>query len=138
MNGPTAQTRDRQDVRRNALPLALALALAILAGMSLPTPGVPTGPIVGPDKIFHLLVFGLLATAALRTSDGAVAGRERALLAAAAVAIFSVATELLQSLLPWRYFEPADMVANFSGVAIATTLYLCSERYRRLLELRLR
>jgi len=115
--------------------IALACSLVLASGN---TPAQIPGSFVGFDKVAHFCVFGLLATFVLRT--GAVWRRRgwRGWIALAVVSAFGATDEWHQSFTPGRAVEFADWIADTSGAALAVTLYLHWNWYRRLLETPLR
>ncbi|MGE9295208.1 MAG: VanZ family protein [Puniceicoccales bacterium] len=85
------------------------------------------------DKVIHLLVFGLLATAIYRNTSPNW-GRGRAVFAIALTAIFGAFDELHQSYTPGRFMEIDDWIADFAGAVIAVMVYRYWHGYRRFLE----
>lgn len=71
------------------------------------------------DKIQHILAFAVM-TVLLARSLNEVEDFRRPLLAAALLTLgYSFFLELLQAPLPWRYFDPGDLVADTVGVLVA-------------------
>ena len=98
---------------------ALAVMALIFAVSSMSAPPAP--PQVN-DKVEHFLAYGVLALLVLRaTSGGGWAGVSRgALLAAWGVAaVYGVSDEVHQSFVPGRASDPADVVADALGAAVA-------------------
>lgn len=96
-------------------------------------------PGIGPpwlsfDKLAHLGVFGLLATAIARLPAVARWRGLGAWWSVMIVSAFGGATELLQSLTPMRSMEFDDWLADTLGAAVAAASYLRWAAYRRLLE----
>lgn len=116
-------------------PLALAFGIFLASGTQrLATPDL--GFQFSKDKLAHFLVFGLLATATLRTPRFN-ALRWRDLLAAALIAsAYGACDEFRQSLTPGRSVELADWFADTLGAAVAVFVYAKWHGYRRLLEWR--
>jgi len=116
-------------------PLALAFGIFLASGtqrLAAPDLALP----LSKDKFAHFLVFGLLATAILRTPRfGGL--RLRDLFAAALIAsAYGAFDELRQSLTPGRSVEPADWFADTLGALGAVFVYARWHAYRRLLEWR--
>ncbi len=110
----------------------LLMAMVTLVSMT-PRPFVPPTGLNYQDKVLHLLVFGLIATAwarALRQRNG----QPQVLLPIVIVSLFGVADEFRQSMTPERFFEYADMVADALGAVIASFAYRYLRWYRGLLE----
>lgn len=82
------------------------------------TPGDSLPPIGSNDKLLHLLGHGGLAFI------GGFAYSGRVWLLVPALAGFGALLEVLQQLVPNRTFDWLDMVANVSGVLLATVLVL--------------
>ena len=118
-------------------PLALALGIFLASGTQrLATPDL--GFQLSKDKLAHFLVFGLLATAVLRTPRFR-RRRLRDLFAAACIAsAYGACDELRQSLTPGRSVELADWLADTLGAIVAVIVYARWHAYRRLLEWRRR
>lgn len=70
------------------------------------------------DKIAHALGYGLVTLAAASFATG-----PRAMLGLAALTLLlSAGFELGQLFVPGRSFDPADMLANATGIAVACAL----------------
>lgn len=98
-----------------------------------------TLPVLSPislDKIAHVLIFGLLATAIIRnlrrTGDGFMA----VLIAAVTTSLFGMADEIHQSSTPGRMLDIWDWLADTVGGFTAAMAYAWWPRYRELLEMR--
>lgn len=124
---------------RRASPMRRFLFLgALLATLAFSSSGVDGETFVPTfnffDKTAHVLIWGLLATLILR--DGSLGRPSRARWAVAIVAatVCGVIDEWLQSYNPYRVSDRADIVADFIGAAIATTVYRHWVLYRRILE----
>ncbi|MEX0331341.1 MAG: VanZ family protein [Puniceicoccaceae bacterium] len=118
-------------------PVSLMLAISLFSG----TPGVQLGQwsFIGIDKLGHLLVFGLLGVAWLRVLNNYVSNKGWALfLAVALTTAFGALDELHQYLNPDRYFEWADLLADFSGALLAGTLYWRWSLFQSVLEVKIR
>ncbi len=112
---------------------ALAGSLVFASGNN--PPEIP-GSLVGLDKIAHFSLFGLLATAVLRTDRVWRRVAWRGWIAIGAVSLFGITDEWHQSFTPGRSVEFADWIADTTGALLAVTLYLRWGWYRRLLERR--
>ena len=89
------------------------LALVIVLSLA-PLPGATAPP--GSDKLGHVLAWLMLAGwwGLLRPS--------RPWFTALGLLALGALLEALQALLPWRQFEPADLLANLAGVLAGTLL----------------
>ncbi len=105
--------------------LALGWTLAIVVSLSLPGESLPDVPVLGFDKLVHVVlfaVFGWLWMAALE-----VPLRRRTWGVLAAGLLFAGLSEVYQgALIPGRIGDPYDAVANALGLGAAVFLY----RYR--------
>jgi VanZ family protein len=114
-------------------PFALALAIFLASG----TPNL-AAPDLGfqfsYDKVAHLLVFGLLATAVLRIPGMFEQGWRGALITIALISLYGGLDEYHQSFTAGRAVELADWIADSLGALIASIVYLKWHGYRRLLE----
>lgn len=86
------------------------------------------------DKLVHLLVFGLVATAFFRVNQHWPAGL-RMIIAISATSLFGLLDELHQSATPGRTMDFADWTADTLGAVLAVVAYRAWPRYRRCLEL---
>ena len=111
----------------------LALVAAILSYPGSPEPLLPPSGLYLEDKVIHVLVFGLLATAWLRALPAAM-GVRAALIATALTIAAGAIDELRQAFLPHRSFEVADFLADALGAVVATVCYRSIPLYRRTLE----
>lgn len=105
------------------------------------TPGVQLGAwsFTGVDKLGHLLVFGLLGVAWFRGLQAFGLTGLRALVGAVALTTaFGALDEAHQYLNPDRYFEWADLLADFSGALLAGFLYWQWPLFRWVLEVKIR
>ncbi|MEX0325252.1 MAG: VanZ family protein [Puniceicoccaceae bacterium] len=127
----------RFSIRRLWGPVSLMVVISLFSG----TPGVQLGEwsFIGIDKLGHLLVFGLLGVAWLRVLMAQAGTHFQALvLAVALTTAFGAFDELHQYLNPDRYFEWADLLADFSGALLAGTLYWRWSLFRSVLEVKIR
>lgn len=119
------------------LPWPSALAATIAWASRTPGPQIPAATwLPAPDKLGHLLLFGLLASLILRLR--ASPSLPWTLSAITLTCAFGLADELHQLSNPQRTFEWADLAANALGACLAATLYARWPRYRQLLEFPLR
>jgi VanZ family protein len=109
-----------------------ALAFAIYAASSQSTLAVPNVGI-SYDKVAHLLVFGLFATAILRIPYFFKQGWKGALIAIAIVSLYGALDEYHQSF-SGRSVEFDDWIADTLGAILACILYLKCQWYRRIWE----
>lgn len=110
----------------------------LMAAISVASGGNPMVPQINffsADKLAHLLVFGLLATAIYRATNITWRPATRAIFAITATALFGLADELHQSTTPGRFMEVDDWVADVAGAVIAVYVYRGWPWYRRCLEL---
>ena len=90
------------------------------------------------DKIGHLAVFGLLGVAWVRWLLPAGYSKAKVfLLAVGLTTLFGFSDELHQYPNPLRTFEWADLIADFSGAAIASALYLRAPFFKSFLEIKI-
>ncbi len=114
-------------------PVSLAFSIFLVSGaQEVAVPDVDL--LFSKDKLAHFLVFGLLATAILRTPKLNKL-RTRNLLAAALIAsAYGCFDEVRQSFTPNRSVELADWFADTMGATVAVLVYARWHGYRRLLE----
>ena len=76
---------------------------------------------VWTDKIVHLLIFMILAISYLNVGTQGFKNfkSENFGKALGAAALFSILTEALQLLVPWRHGDFMDLAANILGVGLA-------------------
>ena len=110
-----------------------ALVISIYAASSQSTLTVPDVG-VSYDKLAHLLVFGLLATAVLRIPYVINKGWHGVLFTILIVSGYAILDEFRQSLTPGRAVELNDWIADTLGAIIASILYLKWQRYRQFWE----
>ncbi|WPJ94478.1 VanZ family protein [Coraliomargarita algicola] len=113
------------------------LILAIFAASSTPRLATPDlGFQFSKDKLAHFLVFGLVATAILRT-PWLRRRRCRDLITAVVItSAYGCCDEFRQSLTPGRSVEVADWIADTLGAIVAVSAYARWHLYRRILEWR--
>jgi VanZ family protein len=118
--------------RHTIWPFAIALAIFLASGTkNLAAPDF--GFDFSYDKLAHLLVFGLFATAILRIPYFFKQGWKGALIAIAIVSLYGALDEYHQSF-SGRSVEFDDWIADTLGAALASILYLKCQWYRRLWE----
>ena len=110
-----------------------ALVISIYAASSQSTLTVPDVG-VSYDKLAHLLVFGLLATAVLRIPYVINKGWHGVLFTILIVSGYAILDEFRQSLTPGRAVELNDWIADTLGAILASILYLKWQRYRQFWE----
>jgi VanZ family protein len=76
---------------------------------------------VGLDKLVHFAGFGFMAVAALGAANGLSLWKRGAMVAG--VALFGLAIEAGQWFIPYRTFNPVDIVANMCGVAFGVGVW---------------
>lgn len=119
-------------IRRWLLPLLLVLTIAFASGKG--DPQVPGGGFPGLDKIAHVLVFGLIATAVCRMHPRWALSRGMGCLAMGVGILFGLTDEWLQTMNPHRTFEWADWAADIVGSVVAVWVYQHWRWYRSVLE----
>jgi VanZ family protein len=121
--------------RHHLWPFCIALTIFLVSGTSkLATPDL--GFDFSYDKLAHLLVFGLLATAVLRIPQFFEQGWKGACLTICIVSIYGALDEYHQSFTVARYVELDDWIADTVGASLASILYLKWHCYRNFLEWR--
>lgn len=100
---------------QGGLRLGFALLLLLISWLAL-SPSPPQLPATGWDKLNHLLAFAALGCC------GALAwpGRRRWLVAG--LLAYGLLIELVQGLVPGRFSEPADVLADLLGIAVGLLL----------------
>ena len=146
----TSTFTDRRAFENSFMLLLLALGAAIVAlGLKLRPGGAEIGVGIGiaavylmaltrmgsPSERSHLIEYSIVATliyAALRERGSQGAGvRFPALLAIAATAVVGLVDELVQLGLPWRVFDPIDIVFNALAAVMAVVATGLLIRVRR-------
>ena len=121
--------------RHNIWPFAIALAIFLASGTkNLAAPDL--GFDLSYDKLAHLLVFGLLATAVLRIPRLFKQGWRGVCITIALISLYGALDEYRQSFTAGRSVEVDDWIADTRGALLASVLYLKWHWYRRLLEWR--
>ena len=116
----------------------LLLVLAVFAASStqrLATPDL--GFQFSKDKLAHFLVFGLVATAILRTPKLNKLRRRDQFIAILITSLYGCCDEFRQSLTPGRSVEFADWIADTLGAIVAVCVYVHWHKYRNFLEWRI-
>lgn len=115
----------------------ILLVLAIFAASSTPRLATPDlGFQFSKDKLAHFLVFGLIATAILRTPKLRSRRCRDLCVAVLITSIYGCCDEFRQSLTPGRSVEFADWIADTLGAIVAVGVYARWHAYRRFLEWR--
>lgn len=103
-----------------ALLVLLLLVISWLAFSPKPPDGIDTGW----DKANHLLAFATLAV----VSALSLAGAQRQRKVVLGLLAYGIFIELVQSQIPGRSAEPADVLADMAGVALGLLLLAALER----------
>jgi VanZ family protein len=110
------------------VPLRLLLAcMMVLTCWFAFTPQPPNFQFKNADKVNHLLAFGSLTLVA---GLSWMSGRTQALAVVVGMGLFGVFIELVQSQLPTRSAEWADLAADSLGIAGGLVLLLMLRRWR--------
>ena len=103
------------------LKIALGLSVLILVSLLWKIPKPLQDDSVWTDKIVHLLIFIILAISYLKAGTQGFqkfkSGNFGKALGAAA--LFSILTEALQLLVPWRHGDFMDLMSNILGTGLA-------------------
>ncbi len=104
--------------------MALGLSVLILIGLLWEISEPLRDDSLWTDKIAHLLIFMILAISYLNVGTQGFKNFKfrnfgKALVSAA---LFSILTEALQLLIPWRHGDFMDLAANILGVGLAGVL----------------
>jgi len=118
---PFAARGVRPTIPRRIGHLVLAVyTLGLLAVMFVPVPDTPTYVPGGFDKLVHVALF--LGLGFLTYWDLRAAGRPGLLPVVAAGVVLAALIELVQSLLPYRSGDAADLAAGAAGVVVGAWL----------------
>ena len=100
--------------------IALGLSILILIALLWEIPESLQDESVWTDKIVHLLIFMILAISYLNVSTQGFKNFKFRNFGKAlgAAALFSILTEALQLLVPWRHGDFMDLAANILGVGL--------------------
>ena len=103
------------------LKLALGLSVLILIALLWKIPEPLQDDSLWTDKIVHLLIFMILAISYLNVSTQSFKNFKSGNFGKAlgTAALFSILTEALQLLVPWRDGDFMDLAANIIGVGLA-------------------
>ena len=103
------------------LKMALGLSVLILIALLWKIPEPLQDDSLWTDKIVHLLIFMILAISYLNVSTQGFKNLKSGNFGKAlgAAAFFSILTEVLQLLVPWRHADFMDLAANILGVGLA-------------------
>ncbi len=106
------------------LKLALGLSVLILNALLWKIPESLQDESLWTDKIVHLLIFMILAISYLNVSKQGFKNFKFRNFGKAlgAAALFSILTEALQLLVPWRHGDFMDLAANILRVGLAGVL----------------
>lgn len=124
----TPDASARQGVRRNVIGWVAAVALYSLAIIHFGTRSrveFVVSEILSHDKILHAMVFGGLGVLGYRCNRALAPQRGRKWAGWIAVGFATsvgLLLELIQSQLPYRSAEVADLVADFCGAALSVAL----------------
>ena len=99
------------------LSLGLALVVCVIAASVFPIVVIVKIDLTWGDKVAHAISYCLL----MIWFSGLYARRYHGIVAAALLAL-GIILEMLQLKLPYRFFEPADLLANATGVFIGLGL----------------
>ncbi|MCZ7554879.1 MAG: VanZ family protein [Bacteroidia bacterium] len=118
---------ERRARLRTALP-AVVWFLFIMTLLSLPGTSFPVVRIWQPDKIAHILLFGVqqaLLWLALELPLPRFSSPAKALFASfAATVAFGILSEVYQDVATSRMLDPYDMIANTVGALLSTGIIL--------------
>lgn len=122
----------RSEYLRLLWPLALVSSILVASGTQL----APGPPVIGFDKVAHVLFFGLLATHLCRypADPARRLSIRHGLFSIGMIVLFGASDELHQSLNPYRTYDLIDLAADAIGAVTATLAYQHWGAYRRLLE----
>ena len=103
------------------LKMALGLSVLILIALLWKIPEPLQGDSLWIDKIVHLLIFMILAISYLNAGTQVFKNFKYGNFGKAlgAAALFSILTETLQLLVPWRHGDFMDLAANILGIGLA-------------------
>ena len=103
------------------LKLPLGLSFLILIALLWKIPESLQDDSLWTDKIVHLLIFMILAISYLNVSTQSFKNFKSGNFGKAlgTAALFSILTEALQLLVPWRQGDFMDLAANILGVGLA-------------------
>ena len=111
-------------------PVLLCSTITAVSGQSVDVEEV----VPNQDKLIHILVFGLIATAWLRWLLLFKSEISAAMWAIVLTGIFGAFDEFRQSFVPGRFAGIDDWLADIFGAVLATLCYLKWKLYRSILE----
>ena len=108
--------------------LGVAVGIFYFSVITIP-PGVPEpGPLW--DKQLHFAAYGAFTLALAYATAHSTHGSRRRIAIVLGIAIaYGAGIELVQGLIPYRYYSPLDLLANVLGVALASTWFLVESRF---------
>lgn len=107
---------------------ALAWAVVLFAQSSIPGDDIPAFiPVVGWDKVIHLVLYGILAWLAMR---GRAAGPPAAWIIWLLCVAYGASDEAHQLFVPGRFASVWDLAADALGALLAVLLYGVVSRKR--------
>ena len=103
------------------LKMALELSVFILIALLWKIPELLQDDSLWTDKIVHLLIFMILAISYLNVSTQGFKNFKSGNFGKAlgTAVLFSILTEALQLLVPWRHGDFMDLAANILGLGLA-------------------
>ena len=119
------------------LPISLAISIFVASStqhLAVLNVNIP----FSPDKLLHLLIFGLLATVILRTKKLKQLRTRDLIVSIFIVSTYGILDEIHQSFTPGRSVELGDWIADTIGAFTAVILYGRCESYRKILEYRVK
>lgn len=127
------QSNDRDSIFARIAPFCLVGGIyAASCTSNLAAPKIDL--LFAPDKVFHYLVFGLLATSIIRLRYFRTRGWRGQVYTALIVSIYAILDEYRQSLTPGRFVEFNDWLADTLGAITAVIVYHKLKWYHQLLE----
>lgn len=112
----------RADTNRWAPPAALMLAIFVAS--SFPGPGLPPGSLIGTDKLIHAAIYALLGALMYRATG-------RPVWAIVLTAAYGCTDELHQALVPGRFADPFDAIADAVGAVLGVASTWASRPRRK-------
>jgi len=106
-------------LRHPVLWMLLGWALLLLVATGSVIPSVVVSEFAGADKVVHMLSYFVLMV----WFSGMYARRRQAAIALTLI-LFGIVLEFIQAQLPYRQFDPLDLVANATGILIGLCLSL--------------
>ena len=106
-------------------PHQQAAAFAVLLAVLMLMPGGAVPEVEGfdwADKLVHVALFLVLTVLLIRSCKAVARIRLPVITAGAVALVYSVLLELLQGLIPGRFLDLGDLLANGAGVLVAVLL----------------